>query len=65
MPDQLGMTILSVIPGNSLLWGILIQTFNLGIAKMFIISESVTSENLSIKSIILNVQLFAVFLDPL
>ena len=31
--DQMGMAILSVIPGNPLLWAILMENFNLGIAK--------------------------------
>ena len=37
---QSGMTILSVIPGNLLLWAFLMENLNLGIAKM-----SVTPEN--------------------
>ena len=40
VPDQFGMAILSVIPGNLLLWTFLPQNFKLGIAKM-----SVTPEN--------------------
>ena len=40
VPDQLGLAILSAIPGNPLLWTFLMYNFNLGIAKM-----SVTSEN--------------------
>ena len=38
--DQLGMTILSAIPGNPLLWTFLMQNFNLGIAKMSVILEN-------------------------
>ena len=38
--DQLGMAILSVIPGNPLLWAFLMENFNLGIAKMFVTSEN-------------------------
>ena len=40
------MTILSVTPENQLLWAFLMENFNLGIAKMSVISESGTSENL-------------------
>ena len=40
VPDQLGMTILSVIPGNPLLWAFLMQNLNLGIAKMSVIHEN-------------------------
>ena len=39
------MAILSVTPENSLLWAFLMQNFNLVIAKMSVISESVTAEN--------------------
>ena len=38
--DQLGMTILSVIPGNPFLWAFLMENFNLGIAKMSVIPEN-------------------------
>ena len=38
--DQSGMAILSVIPGNPLLWAFLMEIFNLGIVK-----TSVTPEN--------------------
>ena len=34
------MAILSVIPGNPLLWAFLMQNFNLGIAKMFVALEN-------------------------
>ena len=49
--DQLGMAILSVTPGNPLLWSFSTQTFNLGIVKMSVIPKNplfpnpVTSEN--------------------
>ena len=46
VPAHLGMAILSVIPGNPLLWTFLMQNFNLEIAKISVISESGTSENL-------------------
>ena len=36
---KLGMAILSVTPENPLLWAFLMQNFNLGIAKMFVIPE--------------------------
>ena len=34
------MVILSLISGNSLLWAFLMENFNLGIAKMSVISEN-------------------------
>ena len=40
VPDQLGMAILSIIPGNPLLWTFLMKNFNLGIAKMSVIPEN-------------------------
>ena len=40
------MAILSIISGNLLLGAFLMDNFNLGIAKMSVISKSVTSENL-------------------
>ena len=40
VPDQLGMAVLSVTPGNLLLWTLLMQNFNSGISKI-----SVTPEN--------------------
>ena len=46
VPDQLGLAILSVVPGNPLLWTFLMQNFNLGIVKISVIPESGTSENL-------------------
>ena len=53
VPDQLGIAILSVIPGNPLLWTFLMENFNLEIANVrysrkSVISESGTSENLCI-----------------
>ena len=35
-----GVAILSIIPGNQLLWAFLVQNFNLGIAKMSIIPKN-------------------------
>ena len=40
VPDQLGMAVLSVTPGNPLLWTFLMQNFTLGIDKMSVISEN-------------------------
>ena len=40
VPDQLGMAILSIIPGNPLLWAFLMENFNLGTAKMSVIPEN-------------------------
>ena len=47
--DKLGVADLSVTPEKPLLWAFLMQNFNLGIAKMSVISESVTSENLCMR----------------
>ena len=38
--DHVGLAVLSIIPGNSKLWTILMENFNLGIGKM-----SLTFEN--------------------
>ena len=38
--DHLGMAISSVTPENPLLWAFLMENFNLGIAKMSVISEN-------------------------
>ena len=40
VPAQLGMAILSLIPGNLLLWTFLMQNFNLGMAKISVNSKN-------------------------
>ena len=40
VPDQSGMTILSVTPENPLLWAFLMENFNLGFAKMSVSPEN-------------------------
>ena len=45
IPDQVGMSILSVIPENLLLWAFLMQNINFGITKMSVIPENLVFPN--------------------
>ena len=47
--DQSGMAIESVIPGNPLLWVLLMQSFKMGISRMSVIPENLLFPNPSLQ----------------